>query len=778
VTDVCTSPQIVATGLERPKPPGRGFPIGGVFNSALDAVIVMDAGGLVADWNPSAERTFGYTHADAVGRELADLIIPSDLRERHRNAFRRHLATGERVILDRRLELSAMRADGSLFRVELSVTRVESDPPLFAGFVRDISDRKKASDLIEEVNARFQGAFEHAPIGMALVSTSPGTLGQPLLVNSALSHLLGYSRERLLEMTLTDITHPDDVERNLDLVDKMIAGETDSYQTDKRFVRADGEVVRTNFTASVVRAADGSVSYGVVHLEDVTARRRAEELVEQSERWFRAVFATALDAVLVVDDDHRWVDANPAAADLLGIPQDQIRGQCAEDFTVPGSVSASTGWEQFLVDGERTGTFDVRRADGEIRNVEFSSRAHFVPGRHLSIVRDVTERRRAEESHQRLEAALNQAQRLDTVGQLAGGVAHDFNNLLAVIMHSTEFALAELDGAHPAAEEVREIRTAADRAAALTRQLLVFSRREVAQPQLLELNQVVTSIERLLGRAIGAHIRLETALAEVTPIVRVDPSQLEQVLMNLVVNARDAMPGGGRLRVETSLCMLAEDAASIAGLPSGRYARLVVTDTGSGMPEDVRQRAFEPFFTTKPKGAGTGLGLATTYGIARQNGGNVTIVSEEGVGTVITVLLPACNGLTDAEAPADPATATADRRRRVLLVEDEDGVRRVAERILAADGYDVVPAADAASAIRLAREQPPIDLVLTDVVMPEMSGTTLVARLREHDPELPAIFMSGYIDRPDELPEDAPLLAKPFSRDALLAQVAALLPVA
>jgi two-component system, cell cycle sensor histidine kinase and response regulator CckA len=344
--------------------------------------------------------------------------------------------------------------------------------------------------------------------------------------------------------------------------------------------------------------------------------------------------------------------------------------------------------------------------------------------------------------------------------------------LLAVIMHASEFALTELDG-HPAAEEVREIRAAADRAAALTRQLLVFSRREIAQPQVLDLNELATSVERLLSRTIGEHIELETKLDPAVPFVRADPNHLEQVLLNLAVNARDAMPDGGTLRVETTTIELdAEYARLHPGVAPGTYVQLAVCDTGRGMTEEVRERAFEPFFTTKPKGTGTGLGLATTYGIVKQNGGHVEIYSEPGVGTVMKVYLPpAPSGETQERGADEPATIPPGAGERILVVEDEEGVRRVTERILRAGGYEVLAASGPHEAIELA-EGAQVDLVLTDVVMPVMSGAALVERLREDARRLPAIFMSGYTDRPGALPPDAAFIGKPFSRQALLEQIA------
>jgi CheY-like chemotaxis protein len=319
---------------------------------------------------------------------------------------------------------------------------------------------------------------------------------------------------------------------------------------------------------------------------------------------------------------------------------------------------------------------------------------------------------------------------------------------------------------------VREIRAAADRAAALTRQLLVFSRREIAQPRVLDLNDLVVSVERLLSRTIGEHIALESVLDPDTPPVLADPNHLEQVLLNLAVNARDAMVDGGVLHVETGTVEIDEEYARLhADVRPGRYVRLAVSDTGCGMPDAVREKAFEPFFTTKPKGSGTGLGLATTYGIVKQNGGHIEIYSEVDRGTVVKVYLPAAAGEAPDRPKAEPLTAPPGRGQRVLVVEDEEGVRRISERILRGHGYEVLAASGPEEALSLASSNE-IDLVLTDVVMPGMSGALLVEQLRESRKRIPAIFMSGYTDRPGALPGDAAFISKPFSRQQLLENVA------
>jgi PAS domain S-box-containing protein len=745
-----------------------------IVETTSEGVWTIDGENRTTFVNARMAEMLGYSVEQMLGRPLEQFVagampdMVEKLQRRRQGLVEQH-------------ETQLRRRDGSVLWVSISNDSLPSPGGEYAGalaLVSDITERKRAEQDYEAAIARFEGAFDHAPIGMALVSLTDPTFGEILRVNEALSELLRYGVDDLVGRSLSEITHPEDVDADLAHARRLIEREVDSYEIEKRYVTADGDLVLATLSASLVPDADGGVAYAIAHVQDVTAKRRAEEAIEERERRFRAAFSLALDAMLIADDDRNWLQGNGAAAELLGLDPEEIAGRRLDEFAGGDPEVTDSTWQQFLADGEMKGEFDIRRADGEIRHVEFSARANFMPGRHLSILRDVTARKRDEEARERgrveaerLEAALHQAQKLETVGQLAGGVAHDFNNLLAVIMHSSEFALMTLEG-HPAAEEVREIRAAADRAAALTRQLLVFSRREIVQPQLLDLNGLVSEVERLLRRTIGEHIVLEAALDPRTPSVQADPNHLEQVLLNLAVNARDAMPGGGTLRVETSTVTLDEPYSRLhADVKPGRYVRLAVSDTGCGMPEEVRERAFEPFFTTKPKGTGTGLGLATTYGIVKQNGGHIEIYSEVGEGTVLKVYLPAVEGDALEQPMDEPVTVRGGNGERILVVEDEEGVRRVTERILCAHGYEVTAASGPEAALSLV-ETADVDLVLTDVVMPGMSGAMLVERLREEEPRLPAIFMSGYTDRPGALPPDAAFLSKPFSRQELLDRVA------
>jgi PAS domain S-box-containing protein len=404
----------------------------------------------------------------------------------------------------------------------------------------------------------------------------------------------------------------------------------------------------------------------------------------------------------------------------------------------------------------------------------------------IVVVRDLSERkeferRRDEEvAKANREARIAQSHRLESLGQLAGGVAHDFNNLLGVILNYADFVADELEEGTAAHTDVVEIRKAAERATELTRQLLIFSRRETVRPAPADLNDVVRDVERLLRRTLGEHVELVVDLDRDVPPVLADPGRVEQVLVNLAVNARDAMPDGGRLVIETSDVELDRDfLQEHPDVSPGRYVRLTVADNGSGMEPEVAARAFEPFFSTKHKGEGTGLGLATVYGIVSGAGGQISLYSEPGDGTVFRVHLPAADSAAPASPGEDPAYITG-RGESVLLVEDEDTVRTLAKRILTEGGYRVSAASRGRDALRLLEDpRREFDLLISDVVMPGMRGVELARRAEELRPKLPVLMMSGYTtplaEEDRRAMADAPLLEKPFSRRDLLGEVRAVL---
>jgi PAS domain S-box-containing protein len=511
---------------------------------------------------------------------------------------------------------------------------------------------------------------------------------------------------------------------------------------------------------------------GAVHAE-IRERGRSEELAVASERNYRLLFAGNPQPLFVYDlDTLAFLEVNDAAVTRYGYTRDEFRAMTVASILTEDQLPGLASVKE-RPDHHRSGPWKHRTKDGTLIDVDTTSIRLVYDGRdaRLVVVDDLTERRK-------LEHQLQQSQRLETVGQLAGGIAHDFNNLLAVILNYAEFVTDELpDG--PLRHDVEEIQRAAMRAADLTRQLLIFARREATNPQVLDLNMVVGGVEDMLRRTLGEDIDLTLKLAENLPSVLADPGQIEQVFLNLTVNARDAMPAGGRVVVETSAVDLDDEyAAGRPGVTPGRYVRLSVSDTGMGMSADVSARAFEPFFTTKAAGRGTGLGLATVYGIVTQAGGNIGIYSEPGLGTRISIHLPATDEAAVRVRPStEPVVAAGGAGRTVLIVEDESAVLLAAARILTGHGYKVLMRADPADALQVLGDvQKEIDVLLTDIVMPGISGIELGRRATELRPELPVLYMTGYsqevISHRGALPADSNFLQKPFTRRDLLDAIA------
>ena len=503
-------------------------------------------------------------------------------------------------------------------------------------------------------------------------------------------------------------------------------------------------------------------------------RKRTEEQLHESERKYRLLFETNPEPMFVYDfETLRIMAVNEAAITRYGYSESEFLALTIRDIR---SVEEQARLEQELArrtdeGAVRTGVRH-RAKDGRLFEVDLVARPLEFAGRRARLVlaRDVTAQRH-------LEHQLRQSQKMEAVGQLAGGIAHDFNNLLTAILGSTQLLLHATPPGDARREDVEEIRNAGLRAAELTRQLLAFSRRQVLAPKVLELNAVVANMDKMLRRLIGDDVELATALHAEAGAVNADPGQLEQVLLNLVVNARDAMPGGGRVLIETTRMTLRDELVERRHrLPPGDYVCLAVADSGLGMDEATQAHLFEPFFTTKEVGKGTGLGLATVYGIVKQSGGYIWVYSEPGRGTTVKVYLPRVRGAAEPPLPAPELPPLRGGKETVLLVEDAAPVRTLARRSLEARGYRVLDAADGPSALELsARHAGEIDVLVTDVVMPGMSGRELAERLAPTRPRMKVLYTSGYTDdamvRQGVLNAGVAFLQKPFVPDTLARKV-------
>jgi two-component system cell cycle sensor histidine kinase/response regulator CckA len=626
--------------------------------------------------------------------------------------------------------------------------------------------------LLRESEGRFRAMFELAPIGSRLLDLDRRTVA----TNRAIERMLGYTSDELAAMPVEAYSHPEDDALDRDLFAELVEGRREYYELEKRYRARDGRTVWGRQSVSLARDADGRPQFGISMVEDMTQRRQAEESLRTSEERYRELFENANDMVFTVDLEGCFTAVNRAGERITGYSRAELLGRRMRDLLVDDPDMLPAGRDTLAYECE------LIAGDGRHVALEVASRVIRAGGEVVGvqgIARDVSERRALEEQ-------LRQAQKMEAVGQLAGGVAHDFNNLLTAITGYSEFALGRLgDGSGKLRSNIEEIKKAAERASALTRQLLAFSRKQILQPKLIRPDELVGGLDDMLRRLIGTHIEILTVSRPGLGFVRADPGQLEQVIVNLAVNARDAMPDGGRLTIETANVDVDDTAVQAhEGIAPGSYVMLAVHDTGAGIAAEALPRIFEPFFTTKEQGKGTGLGLATVYGIVQQSGGFVTVGSEEGRGSIFRVYLPRLEGEAhEVDEAATPGESLAEGSETVLLVEDETLVRDLLREILETTGYHVLEAIDGVNALELAdRHSGSIDLLLTDVVMPNMSGRDLADRFRVLRPETKILYTSGYTDGAiadkGVLASGTEFLQKPFSFDELTQKVRSVLDAA
>ncbi|MBA3347171.1 MAG: PAS domain S-box protein, partial [Actinobacteria bacterium] len=606
--------------------------------------------------------------------------------------------------------------------------------------------------------------FENNPNPMWVYDTE--TL-RFLAVNDAAIAVYGWSRDDFLTMSIEDIRPAEQVASLHSEIAPLDRGLNNSGVW--RHCRNDGSEFDAEITSND-HVFDGRPAR-VVTAVDVTERVRAEEALRQSEARYRDLFENASDLIATVDLRGRITAVNEAFVRAIGYSREELIGSRLEDLVPAESHRILLEARERKLAGSEATTYEheLVAKDGDRIQIEVSSRlieeGGVVVGTE-AICRDITERRLLEEQ-------LREGQRLESIGRLAGGVAHDFNNLLTVISGYTELLL---NGDPESKAELTQIAAAAGRATVLTRQLLAFSRRQVLQPRIVVVNDVVLGLTPMLERLIGDDVELVTDLAPSLHPVLADPSQLEQILLNLTVNAGHAMPSGGRLTIRTANVELDDEYADRYGDgEAGPHVLLSVSDTGTGMDAETLSHIFEPFFTTKPAGTGTGLGLSTVYGIVKQSDGSIWAYSEPNEGSMFKVFLPRTDEhLEEVPKPVSPRAESGSET--ILVAEDEPSLRRLVTRILERHGYTVIAASSSPEALRIAEaREGPIDLLLTDLVMPDLSGGDLAKAIGAILPDMPVVFMSGYADdvvtRERTLDPDSPFLEKPFSADDLARKI-------
>ena len=607
----------------------------------------------------------------------------------------------------------------------------------------------------------YRGIIANSNDPIALVDGD----GTVRFVSDSIERLTGFTPAELVGHTVIGQVHPDDQPRFRDALHEALARPGVPVPLQYRGRHRDGSW-RDREIVGVNRLHDPDIKAIIVNYRDTTARRRAEAALEESERVYRSTFDEAPIGVAHTSLTGKFLRVNEYLCQLLGYASQELTRLEFTAITHPDEIGRDVAALRALAANQMhryTCEKRYRRKDGSFVLANLAVGVHRdrlgEASFFIAVIEDLTERKR-------LEQELREAHKMEAIGRLAGGIAHDFNNLLTAIDGYAGLALEQLTD-DTVRRDVEEIRCGCRSAASLTRQLLVFSRRQPLQPQIVDINVVARGMEGLLRRLIGEHIEIAWRLESPIDRVIVDTGQIEQVILNVALNGRDAMPGGGTLTIETAN-ILAD---------TGPHVMLAIGDTGTGIDETAREHLFEPFYTTKDPGQGTGLGLATVYAIVKQSGGSISIDSERGSGTTFKVLLPSAAASYDLPETPTPLAVSLDGTETILLVEDQPEVLSVAREALTRHGYTVVVATNADQALTVDLEYPNIDLLVTDLVMPGMSGTELARRFRRGRPGSRVLFMSGYVDggveRHGAMP--SPLISKPFDAQALLFRVRELL---
>jgi PAS domain S-box-containing protein len=736
-----------------------------LFAGIDDALFVHDTEGRIIDCNEAACRRLGYSREELLAMRTSDVDAPE-------------FAAGFRGRLERQLQSGRVTFEG------LHVTKEGRRVPVdihssvidyhgtraVLALMRDITDRKHAEAVLAKSEQELRSVLDR----MRLIGLVLDTAGRITYCNNYLAEVSGWPREELMGADYLSRFIPPGHPAIGVLQRAMETGEVAAHYANEILTR-DGMRREIEWNNTLLRDSDGRLTGMVSIGEDVTDRRRSEEALRRSEADFRSLVEHSPLGIYRATPDGSFLTVNPALVKMLGYgwAEEMLRLDIARDVYAQPEQRANLVAEFAGRDDAEMET-EWKRKDGSRITVRVSARAVRGPDGPMEyyegLVEDVTEQRS-------LETQFRQAQRLEAVGRLAGGVAHDFNNVLTAITGYSDLLLEELGPGDSKRSDVEEIKAAALRATSLTRQLLAFSRKQVFQSRVLDLNEVVQTLEKMLRRLIGEDVKLGLSLTPALGAVRADPGQIEQVILNLAVNSRDAMASGGSLTIETANVVLDEAyAREHAGALPGRYVMLAVSDTGTGMDAETRSHIFEPFFTTKELGKGTGLGLSTVYGIVKQSGGYVWVYSEPGRGATFKVYLPLVDEQPEAVGLVAPPQPVAGGRETVLLAEDDPSVRAIVAEVLTQKGYRVLRAPDGQAALEMAHGHPEeISLLVTDIVMPGMTGRELAEALSAERPALRVLYMSGYTDdavvRHGVLTEGMPYLQKPFAPRALASKV-------
>lgn len=746
------------------------------LRSAANAIAITDKDGIISWVNPAFARLTGYSAEEAVGQSTR--ILRSGL---HDDSFYAELW---KTILAGKVwrgEMANRRKDGTVYFEEQTIAPVTDQSGEIVNFVtikNDVTERKRAAQELERAKAFSDKLIETANV--IILGLDPD--GKINIFNKMAETITGYSRDEVVGRSWFETLVPR--ERFPEVwqeFERLTAGGAPSLY-ENPIITKDGTERYIMWQNSQI-FVDGEVTETISFGNDITDRRKAEDALRRSEERYRDLVENALDIIYTHDLEGNYISVNEAAERITGYTIEESLALNLADTVAPEQISKAREMIAAKLAGKGVTAYELEivAKDGRRVPVEVNTRIIYEDGKPVGvqgIARDITERKQ-------LEDQLRQSQKLESIGRLAGGIAHDFNNMLTAINGYSDLALRQVEPDSPVRRHLEEIKKAGERSALLTSQLLAFSRRQILLPEEFKVNDVINDTSNLLKRLIGEDIELITYLKPTAGSIRFDRGQLSQILINLAVNARDAMPEGGKLTIETSNVFADPAYASNhVGVLPGAYVVLSVSDTGVGMTPDVQAQIFEPFFTTKGVGKGTGLGLATVYGIVRQSGGGIFVYSEVDHGTTFKIYIPrVVEGSTGGVQPDEAAPKLALGTETILLAEDEDVVRALSRQVLEACGYTVLEARDGAEALEiLQRQGDEIDLLITDVVMPHLGGRELAERLAETHPRLPILFASGYTDdaivRHGVLETNVNFIQKPFTLDSVARKVRDLLEAA
>ena len=731
-----------------------------------DAIVTKSLDGTVTGWNPAAERLFGYTAEEAIGKSI-NLIVPPERPDEEEQILRR-IRRGERI---EHFETVRVRKNGIPAQVSLSISSIRSQSGEIIGastIVRDITESRRTEQALHQQLEERRRIFETSQ-DLILVLNSRGVLVQ---ISPSCEAILGYKPEEMIGRSGVDFIHPDHLENSREEMRSLRRG-VHPKLADTRCFHKDGREVWLSWLGTWSEPVKRYFFVG----RDMTESRKAQEILRENERMARNIVETALDAFVQTDQHDAILNWNSQAETMFGWQREDVIGKNLIEL-----ITGETEWddlnarrERFLSSGRgeilrRRTELRVKRRDGTEFTAELSVTALQTQSGIVfnAFFRDLTDKIAAEER-------IRHAEKMEAMGQLTGGIAHDFNNILTVITGTIEILANAVTKEPQLAAITKMIDEAAARGAELTQHLLAFARRQPLQPREVDVNALIIDTAKLLRPTLGEQIQIESAFEDETCLATVDPNQLATALLNLALNARDAMPGGGKLIIETGSVYLDESYAGMNDVRPGRYAMIAVSDTGTGIPAAIIDKVFNPFFTSKGPGKGTGLGLSMVYGFVKQSAGHIKIYSEEGHGTTIKMYLPPGTGASLAPEAAS-AAAIEGGRETILVVEDDRLVRSYVLTQLHSLGYVTLDAANAADALALIQQGARFDLLFTDVIMPgTMNGRQLADTLQKDRRELKVLFTSGYTENAiihhGKLDTGVLLLAKPYRKSDLARMV-------